>query len=164
MDELRGFSCRLDEIDGIVFKFLPDKLEEGSSDVYVVRQGASMTICAVFVLSQSNLMLDTVDMNELHNDFSDVDPAEIHYDYYPAIELDLLAVHKDCQHTHVGRTIIETINRYYKDFGFADCLFIVVDAYFNEDYTAVPFYESCGFRMTGQITTVDTWRLFKPIE
>lgn len=163
IQELAGFSCGISEIDGIIENFLPKTIAENLSDVYVVRYIDSDIVCAVFALSKTYVRLDSYDINELNDDYSDIEPENVKYENYPAIEIDLLAVKESERNCHIGKEIIQKLNDNYINFGFKDCLFIIVDAYFKMGYTAVPFYENCGFRMTGQIATIDTMRLFRPI-
>ena len=162
--ELATFSCGISEIDHLIDEYLPEIFESNDSDIYVVRIKGDSKPCAIFVLSKSFLVLDTYDINELKGDYSEVPEKELRYEQYPAIEIDLLAVEKSLQHKYIGKTIIDQIARFHEKFGFIDELFILVDAYYEKGYSAIPFYEHCGFHATGQVTGGDTMRMFKPLE
>lgn len=164
VNELDGFVCGIAEIDNIIIEYLPDIIRKGSSNVYVVREKSCEDVLSVFALSKTEVCLDTYDIRELHDDYSDIEDEDVKYEYFPAMEIDLLAVRDKYRNSHIGKKIIETIRNRFENFGFGDCLFVVVDAYYKKGYTAVPFYERCGFRMIGQFPTVDTIRMFRSIE
>ena len=162
--ELNSFSCGISEIDHLIGEYLPDIFASNESDIYVARIKDKDNPCAIFVLSKSLLVLDTYDIKELKGNYSDVPEEELRYEQFPAIEIDLLAVEKSLQHKHIGKTIIEQITTNHSKFGFINDLFILVDAYYEKGYTAIPFYEQCGFYPIGQVTGGDTMRMFKPLE
>ena len=140
ISETDSFSCGISEIDNLIGEYLPVIFASNESDVYTARIKDEDRPCAIFVLSKSFLVLDTYDIKELNGDYSDVPEEELRYEQFPAIEIDLLAVDKSLQHKHIGKTIIEQIAANQAKFGFADELFMLVDAYYEKGYTAIPFY------------------------
>ena len=61
---------------------------------------------------------------------------------YPTLEIDYLAVRKDLREKGYGTAIIAELSKMARDKG---CFFLTVDAYHDTCYSAIPFYEKCGF-------------------
>lgn len=68
-----------------------------------------------------------------------------------SLEIEYLAVRKDKQKNHIGTQIIDWIENNMEHF-FSGTHIISVRAYrdFDMDYSAVPFYKSCGFRVIAE--------------
>ena len=62
-----------------------------------------------------------------------------------SIEITYLAVAKERQHQHLGSFIIEKIIQDLLADNECTSPLLTVRAYKSETYTAVPFYEKCGF-------------------
>ncbi|MCF0195614.1 MAG: hypothetical protein HUK00_10645 [Bacteroidaceae bacterium] len=161
--ELSGFRCGVAAIDDIISHCLPDTMADSGRKIYVVRREGEETVISIFVLSHGDLELDTIDLNEIKGDYSDVDDSDIRRYHYDALEIDLLAVRESERYGHIGRHVIEIIKDNRQRLGFEKALFILVDAYFEDGYNAIPFYDKCGFRRTFQHATIDTCRMFLPI-
>lgn len=163
MNELQGFLCGIEGIDDLIQKHLPGILRDDTTPTYAARVDGNSDVAAVFTLRQGELVLDTYDVMEINNEYFDVDDEDVRYEKYPAIELELLGVSKSYQHQGIGRAVIDTISGNYEAFGYPDSLFILVDAYYCDGYTAVPFYERCGFNSTGQRVIAETLRMYKKL-
>ena len=61
---------------------------------------------------------------------------------YPTLEIDYLAVRKDLREQGFGREIIAELLAVAAQ---KNCYFLTVDAYHDSEYSAIPFYEKCGF-------------------
>lgn len=61
---------------------------------------------------------------------------------YPTIEIDYLAVRKDLRERGYGTEILTEITEAARRKG---CYFLTVDAYYDREYSAIPFYEKLGF-------------------
>ena len=64
---------------------------------------------------------------------------------FPSIEIDYLAVRKEYRNQHIGTDIISIIESFKDDPFYNHPLFLSVDAYCTNEYSAIRFYERCRF-------------------
>ena len=76
---------------------------------------------------------------------------------YPCLEIDFIAVRDEWRNKGIGTHIIQLAEENAKA---ADFHFLTTAAFFNRKYSAVGFYEKCGFEINGD-KQVDTVPMFK---
>ena len=144
---------------------------------------------AFFALSKDALVLNNEDRQNIEgreensSALPSSDDADKFWDKekYPAFEIDYLAVCKDMRDNHdehIGTFIIEEICRMADADIFSATLFLTVEALDTEEYSAVQFYQKCGFQFSdvaqnkynyasvfgNQPTTRRMYKLIIPIE
>lgn len=77
-----------------------------------------------------------------HTTIADTDIGKV-----PAKELDFIAVRKDKRRMGIGKHILTYIELFAK---LNNHMFLLVGAFFNKRYSAVGFYEKCGFVANGE--------------
>lgn len=111
-------------------------------------------VVAVFALSFDSLDLDSDDKDELETGMASTGTPEVDWNYkdifyakprYPALDIAYLAVQKKWRNKHIGRYIIKTIAEQARTQTFAGCQFLTVEALATGEYSAVGFYQRCGF-------------------
>ena len=120
----------------------------------VDKNSPDKTVVALFALSFDSLDLDTDDKDEMmagtsltsipqiSNEYEDIFLNKPHY---PALDIAYLAVKQDMQGQGIGQLIIEAIHQRAQQQDFAGCQFLTVEALKIPGYSAVRFYEKCGF-------------------
>ena len=114
---------------------------------------------AFFALSKDALVLNNEDRRNIESKEKNAaalpatDDADKFWDKekYPAFEIDYLAVCKemrDSSDSHIGTFIIEEICRMAEADVFSATLFLTVEALDTKDYSAVKFYQKCGFQFS----------------
>lgn len=142
---LEGFECGIAKMDDFIHHSLDAFLKNDSRfNFYVVRDGQD--VVAMFVTSRG-MFID-------HDDVFDDIPFGKPWGYlgkdfrmhsgmmYPTLEIDYLAVRKDLRGNGFGSAIIDELSKIAQSIG---CYFLTVDAYHDNEYSAIPFYEKCGF-------------------
>jgi len=98
--------------------------------------------------------LDSDDKDELETGISSTGTPNIDLNYkdtfyakprYPALDIAYLAVRQEYRNNKVGQSIIEMIADRARTQSFAGCQFLTVEALATKEYSAVGFYERCGF-------------------
>ena len=111
-------------------------------------------LVAVYALSFDSLDLDSDDKDELETGISSTGTPNIDLNYkdtfyakprYPALDIAYLAVRQEYRNNKVGQSIIEMIADRARTQSFAGCQFLTVEALATKEYSAVGFYERCGF-------------------
>ena len=129
---LSGFFCGIDEMDCFIHDSLQNRLnrKDGLS-MHIVREDTS--IVALVALKESSI--------EIRLDKERTFSVE-------AIEIEYLAVEQIHQRKHIGKQILAWIENDIVP-SYANSKYITVRAFQDRDigYSAVPFYESCGFRI-----------------
>lgn len=153
VDALADFYCGIVAMDNFIHGSFRMSLENHYCKAYVVKD-ASNCIVAMFALSFDSIDLDSDDCEELQAGISSAGSPDLQYDYedtfyckqrYPALDIAYLAVSKDVQRVGLGAAIIEMIVEKAKNQNLAGCQFLSVEALATRDYSAVAFYEKCGF-------------------
>ncbi|MBR1932989.1 MAG: GNAT family N-acetyltransferase [Prevotella sp.] len=115
---------------------------------------AGNELVAIYALSFDSLDLDTDDKEELESGIASTGVPNVDWNYkdtfyaksrYPALDIAYLAVQEKYRGQNIGRSIIHLIAEQARSQKFAGCQFLTVDALATKDYSAVGFYEHCGF-------------------
>ena len=121
------FNCGVREIDQLIHKKtggLSSFISEVPCEFYVAKINEEPV--ALFVLS--NRM---VSINE---------------DKYPSLEIDFIAVREDWRNKGIGSHILDLARQNANN---ADFHFLTTAAFLSKKYSAVGFYEKCGFEASG---------------
>lgn len=146
---LSDFQSGVEEMDTFIHTRLSAFLRAYNCRFYVLRNEQGMVV-AMFVTSGGHLYLDEDCKDDLRMKFPDIEERPELKDYweagvFPSIEIDYLAVRKEYRNQHIGRDIISIIESFKNDVFYNHPLFLSVDAYCTNRYSAVPFYEKCSF-------------------
>ena len=130
-------------------------------------------VIALFALSFDSLDLDIDDKEELVAGISSTATPTLDYNYkdtfyskprYPALDIAYLAVQEKWRGLGVGNLLIETIADQARNQTFAGCQFLTVEAFATSEYSAVAFYERCGFTANEvKKPYKDTLRMFRTL-
>lgn len=129
---LSDFFCGIEEMDRFIHNSLQEKLRVSDElKLYIIKE--NQQVVAITAIKESVIEVHIENVGKI-----DVDSLEIEY----------LAVKKESQRKHIGKQIIKwiestAINNYPRS------KFVSVRAFQDKDidYSAVPFYKSCGFRV-----------------
>lgn len=143
---LADFCCGIKEMDEFIHESLDTAIQQHPCRLFVVKNDYG-NVVAMFVICEGHL----IDCNDIFEDKPCYgEPFAVLDDRgrlatrvrYSTLEIEYLAVKEDLRNMHIGKVIIQNLvdlaRRQKSDF-------ITVDAYFNETYSAVPFYEKVGF-------------------
>lgn len=179
--QLAGFYCGIKEMDDFIHQYLEICSTIHLSNTYFVFKGHE--IIALFALASGTVELDSEDFDDIQTGARDhMDPLEFtaneefleNYFYthttFPSVELQYLAVKEKYRSDptanetglHIGKYIIEAIVEKSKNL-YLGSMFITVDAYDTHEYSAVPFYEKCGFGVVSPRSNNDVRRMIKTI-
>lgn len=130
-------------------------------------------LVAIYALSFDSLDLDSDDKEELESGISSTGIPNIDYNYketfyskprYPALDIAYLAVQSKYRGKNIGRAIIRLIVDMAQNQSFAGCQFLTVEALATKEYSAVGFYERCGFTANeAKKPYKDTLRMFRTL-
>ena len=130
-------------------------------------------LVAIYALSFDSLDLDSDDKEELMTGVSLTGRPELDWNYYdiflakpryPALDIAYLAVQKSFRGKNIGRSIIKLIVDKARAQDFAGCQFLTVEALATKEYSAVGFYEHCGFTANEvKKPYKDTLRMFRTL-
>ena len=130
-------------------------------------------LVAVFALSFDSLDLDSDDKEELQSGISLTGTPVVDFNYrdtfyakprYPALDIAYLAVQQEWRGRKVGRYLIDMIAEQARRQQFAGCQFLTVEALSTTEYSAVGFYEHCGFTANEvRKPYKDTLRMFRTL-
>ncbi len=141
---LHSFSCGQATVDRIIQE-LEDHLP--TNDLYLVKEGED--VVALFCLQKDNhaLFLSDATRDKMRCGIKPMPsvPLNEYLNTFASKELSLLAVRKDYQRRRLGSFIIEMVMEKLVREKEENCEFLIVKALCEEDYSAVPFYEKCGF-------------------
>ena len=119
---------------------------------YSVTHGEELV--AVFALSFDSLDLDSDDKEELQTGISMTGTPDVDWNYeetfyakprYPALDIAYLAVQQKWRGKYIGDFLIKQIKDLARRQKLAGCQFLTVEALATKEYSAVGFYERCGF-------------------
>ena len=111
-------------------------------------------IVAMFSLSFDSLELDLDSLEEILDNQSSSNKPNLSSNYvdtflnkhhYPALEISYLAVKENYRRKGIGKAVVDSIAEMAQRQKTAGCMFLTVEAYIEEDYSAVPFYNACHF-------------------
>ena len=145
-DLLNGFECGIPVMDEFIRTQLDDLLSNDPRySLYVVRNDGA-DIVAFFVISIGAFVDNKGEYADLPFGkpwgYMDEDSELRSCLRYPTLEIDYLAVRKDCRNNGIGHQVVLEL------IGLAterDMFFLTVDAYHDASYSAIPFYEKQGF-------------------
>ena len=130
-------------------------------------------LVAIYALSFDSLDLDSDDKEELETGMSSTGMPDIDWNYketfyakprYPALDIAYLAVRKEYRGNRVGQSIVELIAERARTQSFAGCQFLTVEALATNEYSAVGFYQRCGFTANEvRKPYKDTLRMFRTL-
>lgn len=130
-------------------------------------------LVAIYALSFDSLDLDSDDKEELETGMSTKGMPDIDWNYeetfyakprYPALDIAYLAVRKEYRGNRVGQSIVELIAERARTQSFAGCQFLTVEALATNEYSAVGFYQRCGFTANEvRKPYKDTLRMFRTL-
>lgn len=143
---LKDFECGIQTMDEFIHGSLETFLRKDPRYNFYVAVEDNLGIVAMFVTS-AGIFVDH------DGEFEDLpfgkpwgymdEELEMHSGtMYPTIEIDYLAVRKDLREKGYGTVILEKISN---DAKLKGRFFLTVDAYHDRGYSAIPFYEKCGF-------------------
>jgi len=130
-------------------------------------------VVAVFALSFDSLDLDSDDKEELEAGISSTGTPDVDWNYkdtfyskprYPALDIAYLAVQEKWRGQGVGHLLVDTIAEQARSQTFAGCQFLTVEALATSEYSAVGFYQRCGFTANEvRKPYKDTLRMFRTL-
>ena len=130
-------------------------------------------VVAVFALSFDSLDLDSDDKEELETGISSTGTPNVDWNYketfyakprYPALDIAYLVVREEYRGNKVGQSIVELIADRARSQTFAGCQFLTVEALATSEYSAVGFYQRCGFTANEvRKPYKDTLRMFRTL-
>ena len=143
---LSDFECGIQNMDTFIHSSLSSFLEYNPRYMLDIVETDNHDIVGLIVTSAGGF----VDYDDEFHDYPNGKPWTYWNEEwelkeavrFPTLEIDYLAVRKDLRGNGIGTEIVEELSRRAKKTG---CFFLTVDAYHDTKYTAIPFYEKCGF-------------------
>lgn len=159
VSELFDFYCGIDTIDTFLHGDFQDYLYLGICQAYVIKDDG--VVIAMYSLDKFNVFISDEVKTKMQDGIKPIPPDALDpnnpYWRLPlidSVEITYLAVAQNRQHEHIGSFIIEKIIKdLLKDESCTSPL-LTVRAYKSKTYTAVPFYEKCGFHPTEEFSEV----------
>lgn len=170
-DLFADFYCGIPAMDKFIHEGLAMSIKNHYCQAYAVFYNEE--VIALFALSFDSVDLDIDDKEEISLGISATGRPDVDVDYeetfyskrrYPALDIAYLAVREDMRGQHIGEYIVSQIRKKAKEQRFAGCQFLTVEAYNVKDYSAVGFYNRCGFA-NNEIPnpSKDTVRMFQTL-
>lgn len=164
---LKDFDCGIEAMNKFIRNGFQMSVENHFCEAYCVY--CSDELVGLFALSFDSIDLDSEGKEDLQHGYSTSIP-DIDYNYeetfyskrrYPALDIAYLAIQKEWRNKHIGKAIVSEISERAKMQRFAGCQFLTVEAYATKEYSAVGFYDSCGFAPSElKNPSKDTLRMF----
>ena len=175
--ELTDFHCLDSFYSGVeaMDKFIQGDFRMSVENHYCTAYGVwyGDELVAVYALSFDSLDLDSDDKDELQMGISSTGTPEVNWNYkdtfyakprYPALDIAYLAVQQKYRGKRIGYAIVEQIATDARTQTFAGCQFLTVEALATSEYSAVGFYERCGFTANEvRKPYKDTLRMFRTL-
>lgn len=168
---LDNFFSGIESMDTFIQGDFRMSVENHYCMAYIVLYGDE--IVAVFALSFDSLDLDADDKEELQTGISLTGVPDIEWNYrntfysksrYPALDIAYLAIQQKWRGKKVGRHLLNIIAEQARVQTFAGCQFLTVEALATKEYSAVGFYEHCGFTANEvKKPYKDTLRMFRTL-
>lgn len=164
---LSSFYCGIEEMDSFIHDALQSTITANACKAFCLY--AEDEVVAIYAMNFDSLILKTQEAYDLLH--RDKDPIDIKLEYedifkseqsHPALEISYLAVRNDCQQKKLGTLIVDHIIEEAKSQTLGGCQFITVSAYDTHKYSAIGFYEKCGFTKTSGGGR-DSARMFRPL-
>lgn len=175
--ELTDFHCLENFCSGVdaMYKFIRGDFRMSVENHYCTAYGVwyGKELVAVYALSFDSLDLDSDDKEELQTGISSTGTPEVDWNYrdtfyakprYPALDIAYLAVQQKYRGKRIGYAILEQIATDARSQTFAGCQFLTVEALATKEYSAVGFYQRCGFTANEvRKPYKDTLRMFRTL-
>lgn len=175
--ELTDFHCLENFCSGVdaMDKFIRGDFRMSAENHYCTAYGVwyGKELVAVYALSFDSLDLDSDDKEELQTGISSTGTPEVDWNYrdtfyakprYPALDIAYLAVQQKYRGKRIGYAILEQIATDARSQTFAGCQFLTVEALATKEYSAVGFYQRCGFTANEvRKPYKDTLRMFRTL-
>lgn len=151
---LKEFRCGIPSMDLFIQEGIELSIINHYCTAYLLRDIDYSNILGLFALSFASLDLDIDDKNEVVSGVSSTDRPLLTDNYkdvflnkphYPALEISYLAVDRKFHHQGIGAIIVEAVMQKAQEQELAGCQFLTVEALATNDYSAVGFYNKCGF-------------------
>lgn len=141
---LHSFKCGQNLVDEVISE-LDDYLS--NNNLFLVKDGEEVVALYCMRKDDHSLFLPSKTKERMINGLKPMPVGVIDedQDYYRSAELSLLAVREDCQRRHIGSIIIEKVMDELVNERVPNREFLIVRALDVKDYSAIPFYRSCGF-------------------
>lgn len=153
VSELCDFYCGIDTMDAFLHGDFQDYLYLGVCQAYVVKEEGK--VIAMYSLDKFNVFISDEAKSKMHNGIKPIpqdalDPNNPYWrlPFIDSWEITYLAVAKERQREHIGSFLIEKIVKDLVRDENCKSPLLTVRAYKSTAYTAVPFYEKCGFYPT----------------
>jgi GNAT superfamily N-acetyltransferase len=168
---LEDFCSGIESMDTFIRNDFKLSVENHFCEAYVVM--LKDEVVALFALSFDSLDLDSDDKEELQSGYSSAGTPNIGFDYqetfyskprYPALDIAYLAVQEKWRGKHIGDFLIKEIADIARTQTLAGCQFLTVEALATNEYSAVGFYDKCGFTPNElKKPYKDTLRMYMPL-
>lgn len=152
VSQLDDFNCGIKAMDDFIHSGLANSVRNHYCNLYSVT--LDNEIAAMFSLSFDSLELDLDSLEEILDNQSSSNKPNLSSNYvdtflskhhYPALEISYLAVKENYRRKGIGKAVVDSIAEMAQRQKTAGCMFLTVEAYIEEDYSAVPFYNACHF-------------------
>lgn len=152
VSQLDDFNCGIKAMDDFIHSGLANSVRNHYCNLYSVT--LDNEIVAMFSLSFDSLELDLDSLEEILDNQSSSKKPNLSSNYvdtflskhhYPALEISYLAVKENYRRKGIGKAVVDSIAEMAQRQKTAGCMFLTVEAYIEEDYSAVPFYNACHF-------------------
>ena len=152
VSQLDDFNCGIKAMDDFIHSGLANSVRNHYCNLYSVT--LENEIVAMFSLSFDSLELDLDSLEEILDNQSSSNKPNLSSNYvdtflskhhYPALEISYLAVKENYRRKGIGKAVVDSIAEMAQRQKTAGCMFLTVEAYIEEDYSAVPFYNACHF-------------------
>lgn len=152
VSQLDDFNCGIKAMDDFIHSGLANSVRNHYCNLYSVT--LDNEIVAMFSLSFDSLELDLDSLEEILDNLSSSNKPNLSSNYvdtflskhhYPALEISYLAVKENYRRKGIGKAVVDSIAEMAQRQKTAGCMFLTVEAYIEEDYSAVPFYNACHF-------------------
>lgn len=149
---LKDFVCGVPPMDRFIHDGLQLSMDHNYCRTYIVTENDD--VIALFALSFDSVDLDEDDKEELACGIASTGIPDVAVDYedtfyskrrYPALDIAYLAVAENLRGRHLGTAIVDQIVQMAETQDLAGCQFVSVEALKTEPWSAVMFYDKCGF-------------------
>ena len=167
---LSSFICGIKKLDDFIHHGLQTYIETIPCETYLVFMERKLV--ALLTLKEDQLILDDDDKDDMRQGFSSKpkiaidEPSYLTDSVFPSVEIAYLAVEESYRRQGIGRYIVEEVVRKVRQ-EHPDYQFVTVDAYVEEEYSAVEFYLKCHFEPAeptpGFKDTLRMYRVLVPV-
>ena len=161
-----GLHCGIPELDEFIHNELEDFMGM-ECEAFCVRSGKD--VVGMFCLSEHSLFLSDAVKEKMDNGLKpapeiDSIPYWEYMNSFPAVEIAYLAVDERFQSKGIGSFILEEIMDYVAYQPDKNYDFVTVRAYNREEYSAIPFYQKCGFTAAAERKTNTNLFMYRVVQ